>query len=293
MSNAPPAPEIQQQADVLVPPPSKVTVTLDIEDGDTLGVTPNAQLIVTKVQKGSIGEEKLQVGDQIISINGTTLKDTNHFYKQWRYAPPKATIVLVRDIAKSNEILEKTHIPEAREKNILRREGCEYFIARLVFEKGRKMGLGLKAYQNRVLVAKIEENSIASNSLMVGDHLCDVDGIRITDQDVCKKMLIDHLKLNLKASFLIERPISADAKIWAKKALLVKIEEPPSVRLASDVTDIASRERAKIKSCSIPKKSCYSKTETPSATSVTFGQSVSDIHIVSDNEGVALRKAKK
>lgn len=60
---------------------------------------------------------------------------------------------------------------------------------------GPKLGLGIKHYQNRVLVSRCDPKSIAAKYLEVGDHLIDIDGKPVTDKDVCRQMLVKGLQV--------------------------------------------------------------------------------------------------
>uniref|UniRef100_A0A0N5CHV6 PDZ domain-containing protein n=1 Tax=Strongyloides papillosus TaxID=174720 RepID=A0A0N5CHV6_STREA len=274
-------------------PVTQLVISIPMEEGDPLGATPNERLVVVKIQSGTLAEGNLQIGDQIIALNGTKLKDHNHFYQLLRFAPPMANITVIRDDKKAQDMLSKITIPHERERNIMRRDGYIYQLAVLTIEKGRKLGLGIRHFQNRVLVSKTEPNSIASDHLKIGDHICDVDGMPVTDKDVCRKLLITQLQENKKVSLVVERPDCTEAKEWARKALETPVLEPPSVRMNDDVKDIASRERARIKSYTPPEKKLLTRVPSTNARNVCFDESVIEHQIVSDNEGRQLRRVRK
>ncbi|KAI6234722.1 PDZ domain-containing protein [Aphelenchoides fujianensis] len=48
-------------------------------------------------------------------------------------------------------------LPPEREKNVTRRDGFSYRLTQIDFQKGCKFGLGIKHYQNRVLVSRVDE----------------------------------------------------------------------------------------------------------------------------------------
>jgi hypothetical protein len=64
----------------------------------------------------------------------------------------------------------------------------------IAYQQGAHLGLGLKDFQNRVLVSRLEEGSLAAASFQIGDQLCDIDGHRVTDKYVTS----DHIKRQLK-----------------------------------------------------------------------------------------------
>ena len=78
-------------------------------------------------------------------------------------------------------------------------------------------------FQNRVLVSRVDPGSLAEKCLVLGDHLCDVDGIPVTDKDVARDLLVKNLQEKGKVSFVVERPDSIDAKQWAKQALSANV----------------------------------------------------------------------
>uniref|UniRef100_A0A0N4Z4U3 PDZ domain-containing protein n=1 Tax=Parastrongyloides trichosuri TaxID=131310 RepID=A0A0N4Z4U3_PARTI len=274
-------------------PVSELVVSIPMEEGDPLGATPNERLIIVKIQPGTLAEGNLHIGDHIIALNGTKLKDHNHFYHLLRFAPPMANITVIRDDKKSQDMLAKITIPHERERNIMRREGYIYQLAILNLEMGRKLGLGIRHFQNRVLVSKTDPGSIAHDQLKVGDHICDVEGMPVTDKDVCRKLLIAQLQENRKVTLVIERPDCAEAKEWARKALETPVLEPPSVRMNDDVKAIAMRERAKIKSYTIPQKKLLTRTPSSNSRCISFEENVVEHQIISDNEGRQLRRVRK
>lgn len=60
---------------------------------------------------------------------------------------------------------------------------------------GPKLGLGIKDYQNRVLVSRCDVGSLAAKYFQLGDHIIDVDGQPVTNKDVCRDLVIKSLKV--------------------------------------------------------------------------------------------------
>ncbi|KAH7726717.1 PDZ domain-containing protein [Aphelenchoides avenae] len=164
---------------------AELTVEIQLEEGEPLGATPNDKLVVVKVQRDTPAEGKLKIGDRITKLNGFKLEDTNEFYQKLRFAHPTAAITIVRDEAKAAELEAKFHIPEERAKFVQRRDGYQYMLVNIVWQRGGpKLGLGIKHYQNRVLVSRCDPGSLAAQNLLLGDHVCDIDGKPVTDKDV-------------------------------------------------------------------------------------------------------------
>ncbi|KAK6033030.1 PDZ/DHR/GLGF domain protein [Ostertagia ostertagi] len=226
---------------------------IPMEEGEPLGATPNDKLIITKIQGGTIADGKLKIGDQILKVNGQPISDQNNFFKALRLTFQStsfcSTIGENYDPEKKAEELEaRVRIPEARAKLIQRRDGYMYFLAKLVWQpNGPKLGLGIKHFQNRVLVSRCDAGSLSATQLAVGDHIIDIDGVPVTDKDVARDLLIKALQEKKEVTAVVERPESMEAKHWTQQALVTQICQPPSVQMNSDVRAIAARERAKVK----------------------------------------------
>ncbi|RCN53009.1 hypothetical protein ANCCAN_01006 [Ancylostoma caninum] len=117
------------------------------------------------------------------------------------------------------------HIAPQRERNFVVRPGFAYYLVTITFSEGLKFGLCVKHYRNQVIVSKVEEGSLAAESLKVMDRIVDVNSMPVTDKDVCKTLIVNALTNALSAS----------------------IEQPPSVAMASDVKSIVRRYTEKLK----------------------------------------------
>uniref|UniRef100_A0A1I8A5T3 PDZ domain-containing protein n=1 Tax=Steinernema glaseri TaxID=37863 RepID=A0A1I8A5T3_9BILA len=270
-------------------------IDIPMEEGEPLGATPNDKLIITKVQPGTLAEGKLRIGDQILKINNVAIQDTNHFFKLLRYAPPNAHLLVSRDSKRAEELEAKVHIPADRAKLIQRRDGFLYQLVKIEWKPGGpKLGLGIKHYQNRVLVSRADPGSLAASQLAVGDHIIDIDGKPVTDKDVARELLLKALQTTGCVSSVVERPESMEAKHWVQTALAATAAQPPSVAMNSDVRDIAARERQRLKAKSEqPKKQgILGRNTTPRK--VAIQDKVINEHVIaSDNEGKTLRPVRK
>lgn len=176
----------------------KITFEVPLEDGDSLGVTINQNLVIVKILKRSIGEKFLQIGDIIISLNGTLIKDSSTFYNMLDAIETKVIITIKRNDTRTREMLLKVQIPENREVNISRKSGYEYFLATLSVSNERKLGIGIRHFGNKVIVSKCELGSISDEIFIPGDRICDVEGIPVSDKNVCKKLIIKFLQVSKK-----------------------------------------------------------------------------------------------
>lgn len=58
------------------------------------------------------------------------------------------------------------------------------------------MGLGIRDVSNRVLISKIDPDSISDGKLMLRDQIIDVDGKRVSNKDVTRELIIISLKVS-------------------------------------------------------------------------------------------------
>uniref|UniRef100_A0A0N4Z6Q6 PDZ domain-containing protein n=1 Tax=Parastrongyloides trichosuri TaxID=131310 RepID=A0A0N4Z6Q6_PARTI len=275
---------------------TKITFEVPLDDGEPLGATPNERMIVVKIQKGSIADKFLHVGDQLIALNEIPLKDPDHLYELLQYVDTKMRLTIKRNDKRTEDMLAKIQIPEDREKNILKRDGYSYFLATLNVTKGKKLGIGIRNLNNRVIVSKCDRGSLADEIFLPGDRICDVEGIPVSDKDVCRRLMVNYLQKDNKVTLVIERPDHEEAKKFIFRELNKTRSTDPSYKMNTDVKQIAALERQRIKAYEKPAKSILSSGPSKgSKTSkgITFENDVYEYYIVSDNEGKQLRKVKK
>ncbi|CAD5235010.1 unnamed protein product [Bursaphelenchus xylophilus] len=109
---------------------------------------------------------------------------------------------------------------KAREHLFTRRRGYSYHCVVVRYRKGAKFGLVIKNADNSIFVSKMDPNSLCVDKLMIGDRLIDVDGTPIKDREEAKKLMLQRLGATRKVSFIVERPVSSEAKLCVKTALL-------------------------------------------------------------------------
>ncbi|CEF69635.1 PDZ domain-containing protein [Strongyloides ratti] len=272
---------------------NEIVISIPIKKGEPLGVTPNEQLIIVQIQSGTKSEENLHIGDQIIALNGIKLKNQNHLKYLLSLASPIANITVIRDDKKSKNMESNLSIPLDRRCNITRRDGYKYELITINLIKDKKLGLRIRHFQNRVLVSSVEPLSICSAHLKTGDHICDIDGLRVTDKNVCKKLLTSLLKTNKKVSLVIERPDTPETIQWANKVLEAPELQQPSVKMSEDVVKIAMRERSRLKSYGPPEKSLLRRDNYLIDKTVTFEENIYEYKITSDYDGKKLRSVRK
>ncbi|KAI6197183.1 hypothetical protein M3Y94_01194500 [Aphelenchoides besseyi] len=114
---------------------------------------------------------------------------------------------------------EATQQLKARAHLFKQREGFSYHYVKIPYIKGAKFGLIIKTADKCVLVSKLEPNSLCSDHLVLGDRLIDVDGVPVHDREQAKKLMLQRLAKTRKVTFIVERPVTPEAKTWAKNAL--------------------------------------------------------------------------
>lgn len=283
----------------------RVVVEIAIDEGEPLGAKPNDRLMITHIQAGTVAEGKLKQGDMIVELNDQKVRDPDHFFRLLRRAAPVARLVVMRDPQKQAEF-ERTDIPADRQHLVPKREGFSYSLMTIKWtEDGPRLGLGIKDFMNRVLVSRTEDRSLAAAQLKVGDHLIDIDGTPVTDQNVAKQLLLNALQTSGVVTSIVERPESLEAKAWTNRALTASAQ-PPSVQMASDVQDIAAKQKEKMRTApaadtkGILRQAAPAPNAAPNAAAanaaprrLSFTEGHQEMPIRSDNDGKQLRPVKK
>lgn len=107
-----------------------------------------------------------------------------------------------------------------------------------------KFGLAIKHFNEQVIVSKAEKGSICGTHLKVLDHIVEVNGIPVTDKDVCREMLIKSMQNNNTASLVIERPVNEDA-IANMKCFLEAASSHPTPNNSPKIEETAARHTEK------------------------------------------------
>lgn len=127
-------------------------VNIQLEEGDVLGATPSENLVITRIQPGTLADGHLQEGDKILKVNGTAPHDVAHFYKLVVGASRVGHLdMTVRREAKTIEAIKdsKSHVPQERLGNLRMRDGFHYHLVTMEYKRGDKIGLGIKDYMVR------------------------------------------------------------------------------------------------------------------------------------------------
>ncbi|CAD5224640.1 unnamed protein product [Bursaphelenchus okinawaensis] len=265
------------------------TISATLVNGNT-GLTFDSEFLITAIDKESPFHGKVKVGDKIAQINDSKVENEEDFKHAIAKHGPNVTVTLAKSLKASQD-----PIPENREKNLKRQEGYTYHLAKIDFIKGCKFGLGIKHFQNKVLVTRVDPGSLSAKSLVAADRIVDVNGKPVTDKDVARALLLQSLKAKRTVSLLIERPFSKEAKEKVTFALSQSEAQPPSVAMASDIQEIIKKQKNKMEQKIEPKKSALRKGNKSGAQAKVQmkDEKPNVLLIASDHEGKALKPVKQ
>ncbi|KAH7720831.1 PDZ domain-containing protein [Aphelenchoides avenae] len=201
-----------------MPSREEVTIEIPMDQGDYLGAEVDVQLVVVRIQPGTLAQDKLQSGDRIVSVNDVKVRDKDHFFQLMRYAHPVARIAVVR-----KEITMDEPAPQlaAIDPPVPPRPGYTRHTVRVVWKQdGPKLGLGIKLVQSRVLISRCAPGSTAATYFQPGDCIVEIERKPIrNDKEHAKAELVRILREKGTAEVIVERPHSKDAKRWIEQAL--------------------------------------------------------------------------
>ncbi|WKX96510.1 hypothetical protein Q1695_012723 [Nippostrongylus brasiliensis] len=166
-----------------------ITVGVEVKDSKVINISPSSELMGV-----------LYVGDQITSVNGTPVTNSDDFLKAANAKlPGTLTIDYMRD------------------------EMCTY---------------EMKDFSGRVVIAMVESGCTASKVVKPGDAVVKVNGTDVNDRDVARKLIMTSINKDKKVTLTIERctfafiapPLPKPGRTGAST---VPMEAPPSPPLKS------------------------------------------------------------
>jgi len=273
------AEEQQEQPDV--------QFEVELRDGEDWGVKLTHSLQILGIRSGGPFDGKCAIGDQIVQVNDSAVKTIEDFEQVIQHSGPALHIQVTRGLKTSEVKL----LPPEREKNVQRRDGYSYHLANVDYQRGCKFGLGIKHFQNKVLVSRVDEGSLSAKALALGDRIVDIDGAPVTDKDVARNMILRSLQKNHTVSMVIERAETQEAKDTVQNALCASEMQPPSVAMASDIQDIVKRQQQKMRKPGAQKKksSIIRRSKVSNEKRATIADGRKELVIATDHEGKALK----
>uniref|UniRef100_A0A1I7YTM4 PDZ domain-containing protein n=1 Tax=Steinernema glaseri TaxID=37863 RepID=A0A1I7YTM4_9BILA len=226
--------ETSVEVKVKTPITEKVTVVIDYEENDNLGLTLTEKLVVNRVQKDTKGDGKFAVGDQIFTVNGRQPNNVDHFYqliRNMQASYPQMTIEV-------NRRVNKTPVSDRRlaKINYTKHKSYDYFVAHIYRTAGTKLGLSVKNSFSKVVVMKVDPDGLCAGIYNVGDFILDVDGIPVMTKELTKQLLLSALESKHYASTVVER-IKSDLSL--RMQLSERFQNDP--RVSDDVVRIGKR----------------------------------------------------
>ncbi|KAK0419352.1 hypothetical protein QR680_014100 [Steinernema hermaphroditum] len=116
---------------------------------------------------------------------------------------------------------EETAALEARMKTFKQcQAGFSYHLCTIVWRKGAKLGLMIRPTpDDKIIVTRVAPGSLAYDKLLSGDRIIELQGKPCVNRDETKEDIKQFFSKLRKCSFFIERPESAEAKLWAEIAV--------------------------------------------------------------------------
>jgi len=268
----------------------EIQFDIELKEGEDWGVKLTNDLQIVGIKSGGQFDGKAAVGDYIVQVNNSAVKSIEEFEQAVMHFGPILHIQVSRGLKTSEVQL----LPPEREKNVQRKDGYSYQMVQIDYQKGCKFGLGIKHFQNKVLVSRVDAGSLSAKSLALGDRIVDINGTPVTDKDVARNMLMRSLQKTRTVSLVIERAEMQEAKDIVGNALRVSEMQPPSVAMASDVQDILKRQKEKMQNdAKAPHKQATSLIRRSLSNDpkrhVSVGNNKKEVIIATDHEGKNLR----
>uniref|UniRef100_A0A1I8EIB5 PDZ domain-containing protein n=1 Tax=Wuchereria bancrofti TaxID=6293 RepID=A0A1I8EIB5_WUCBA len=180
-------------------------------------------LIVTFVQRNGALEDRINVGDKILAVNGCSVSDRNAFDRIQR-KQHITRITVSRDKKRGEKIKQEQCVDD---KRIIKRDGFLYLKVKMTqYKIGTRVGLQVKnSKEGHVYVTRILNGSLSAECLIVGDRILQVNGTIINDKEMAKKIIVQGL-LTGNVSIIVERPDSPKARNFISEILSVRT--PPN-----------------------------------------------------------------
>ncbi|CCD65335.1 PDZ domain-containing protein [Caenorhabditis elegans] len=96
----------------------------------------------------------------------------------------------------------------------------------LMMTQGKKFGLGIVSVHQRILVCKVENESLVAGVLKYGDQIIEINKKNVLNKIDCKKRLMQCLKDKGQVDIIIVRPKTADAVTMIEQE--IQLSQQPS-----------------------------------------------------------------
>jgi len=277
--------------------PVQMNIEIPLAEGEPHGATPNEALTVVRIQERSAAENRLRLGDRITHVNGIRLNNIDHFHQLMRYASPSVRLTILRPDAPIAPPQDDA-IPEERKAYFIPQNDFSYKLVSVHIVRDETLGVSLRSLRNRVYVSRNPpDGSKAHGHLFVCDRIIDINGQPVSDQDIAAHFIRASIQASGSFNAVVERPCT-DEKKGAISAELNAMLNPPSIRLAKDVREIAQEERTRlaneraqrIRNPNAPTSPPVQPPRAPNPDAcVSFNETANRRHLIgSDNRGINL-----
>ncbi|CAD5230398.1 unnamed protein product [Bursaphelenchus xylophilus] len=229
----------------MAPSHTKEIKTMIYNKDGNLGIAIDDSMMVTSVDKESIANGKIELGDRILTLEGDYIGSVEQFNK------------IVKEKAGNTlkiSFLHNKYISRLLKDNQNPSPGYEIKDAILVWNQGsgQKLGLNVKNDLNgNVIVSRVDQESVASMFLCEGDKILQVDGWPVTEKELCKRLMIIGFRQNNRVQLKVERAVDDKTRTEVSKCLTAVTDQEPSVLMNSDVLDILKRQKERMKDTNV------------------------------------------
>uniref|UniRef100_A0A7E4VQ65 PDZ domain-containing protein n=1 Tax=Panagrellus redivivus TaxID=6233 RepID=A0A7E4VQ65_PANRE len=171
-------------------------IKVPFSSGDLLGVTLNKDLVVTKIQPGSLADEKFEINDRIVDINGMKFKDENRLFKFLARCDDDLTIEVMRAVPKD---------PDAG-KNATQNNLVLMYLQMNPYEP-----IGIRP-DEKLMISTIQQNSHGEGKFELGDIIKYVNGHAIHDRNHFFKQM-EAATSKGRVEVIVERSASREAEL--------------------------------------------------------------------------------
>lgn len=180
-----------------------VTIQLPFESGDMLGLKVDNSLNVTSIQAGSIAEDKFELKDRILEINGTKVKDSNQFYTIIGRLDSDLYVNVLRKVAQEGDG---------------KKPPTMLVMISLVMTECEPLGL---RPDEKMLVSSIQKSSRAEGKFELGDVIKTVNGIPVMNTNDFFRM-IEKPNARKRVNIVVERSTAREEELEMRRL-------PPSI----------------------------------------------------------------
>ncbi|TKR94569.1 hypothetical protein L596_008835 [Steinernema carpocapsae] len=174
----------------------QMIIRISYSYGDLLGVNLTKDLVVGKIQPGSLAEDKFEVNDRIIGVNGHKFTEDNQFYRYIQRCDEDLEFEVMRTPTKDGEAA-----PSATSSNLVL----------LSLHMTPYEPIGVRP-DDKMLITRIQKDSHGEGKFELGDIIKSVNGIPVASRNMFFKLL-EGATLNNRVEVIVERCSAREAEL--------------------------------------------------------------------------------